>query len=44
MHVHIKGFYGTAVGKGKQLAKTELEKLKFEELSVREAVKEAARM
>jgi 20S proteasome subunit alpha 7 len=38
------GYYATASGKGKQLAKTELEKLKFSELSAREALKEAARM
>ena len=35
---------GAAVGKGRQLAKTELEKLKFAELTAREAVQEAARM
>jgi 20S proteasome subunit alpha 7 len=33
-----------ACGKGKQLAKTELEKLNFQELTVQQAVKEAARM
>ena len=32
------------MGKGRQLAKTELEKLKFSELTMREAVTEAARM
>jgi len=32
------------VGKGRQLAKTELEKLKLPELSIREAVYEAARI
>ena len=39
-----KGYHGAAVGKGRQLAKTELEKLKLSELSTREAVFEAARM
>ncbi|KAH9939886.1 20S proteasome subunit [Amylocystis lapponica] len=38
------GFHGAAVGKGRQLAKTELEKLKLSELSSREAVIEAARI
>lgn len=38
------GYKGCAVGKGKQLAKTEVEKLKLGELSAREAVKEAARI
>lgn len=39
-----QGYHGAAVGKGRQLAKTELEKLKLAELSTREAVIEAARM
>lgn len=39
-----KGYHGAAAGKGRQLAKTELEKLKLSELSLREAVIEAARM
>ncbi|PVF96462.1 putative PRE10-20S proteasome subunit C1 [Serendipita vermifera] len=38
------GYHGAAVGKGRQLAKTELEKLKLSELSMREAVYEAARI
>jgi len=38
------GYHGAAVGKGKQLAKTEIEKLKLSELSTREAVIEAARI
>ncbi|KAJ7591257.1 N-terminal nucleophile aminohydrolase [Mycena floridula] len=38
------GYHGAAVGKGKQLAKTELEKLKLTELSMRDAVIEAARI
>ncbi|KAI8925231.1 nucleophile aminohydrolase [Entophlyctis helioformis] len=38
------GYHASAVGKGKQVAKTELEKLKFETLTARDAVKEAARI
>ncbi|EPQ59898.1 hypothetical protein GLOTRDRAFT_103362 [Gloeophyllum trabeum ATCC 11539] len=38
------GYHGAAIGKGRQLAKTELEKLKLAELSTREAVTEAARI
>ncbi|KAF9057728.1 20S proteasome subunit [Panaeolus papilionaceus] len=38
------GYNGAAVGKGRQLAKTELEKLKLNELSMHEAVMEAARI
>ncbi|TFK76065.1 20S proteasome subunit [Pluteus cervinus] len=38
------GYHGAAVGKGRQLAKTELEKLKLSDLSMREAVLEAARI
>ena len=41
---HPQGYHGAAVGKGRQLAKTEIEKLKLTELSTREAVMEAARM
>ena len=44
VYTHAQGYYGCASGKGKQLAKTELEKLKFTELTAQEAVKEAARM
>jgi len=38
------GYHGAAVGKGRQLAKTELEKLKLSELTTREAAIEAARI
>mmetsp|Transcript_9857 Transcript_9857/g.30375 ORF Transcript_9857/g.30375 Transcript_9857/m.30375 type:complete len:255 (+) Transcript_9857:57-821(+) len=38
------GFHAAAVGKGRQTAKTELEKLKLEEMTCREALKEAARI
>lgn len=40
----MQGYHGAAVGKGRQLAKTELEKLKLSELTMRQAVLEAARM
>ncbi len=40
----FKGYYGCAVGKGTRAAKTEIEKLKLSEMTVREAIKEAARM
>ena len=33
-----------AVGKGRQAAKTEIEKLKLDELTVQEAIKEVARI
>jgi hypothetical protein len=39
-----QGYYGTAAGKGKQAAKGELEKLKLTEMTVRQAVKEVAKM
>ncbi|KAJ3327750.1 hypothetical protein HDU76_011191 [Blyttiomyces sp. JEL0837] len=38
------GYFGCAVGKGRQVAKTEIEKLKLTQLSAREAIKEAARI
>ncbi|GJJ07283.1 hypothetical protein Clacol_001483 [Clathrus columnatus] len=38
------GYHGAAIGKGRQIAKTELEKLKLADLTTREAVIEAARM
>lgn len=39
-----RGYYGCAVGKGKQNAKTELEKLNLSSMSCRELVKEAAKV
>lgn len=39
-----QGYRGCAIGKGRQLAKTEIEKLKLEELTAEEALVEAARM
>jgi len=38
------GYHGAAIGKGRQLAKTEIEKLNLSELTTREAVLQAARM
>ncbi|KAF9945598.1 hypothetical protein BGZ65_010576, partial [Modicella reniformis] len=38
------GYHGTAVGKGRQVAKTEIEKLNLEGMTCREAVKHAARI
>uniref|UniRef100_T1JNT1 Proteasome subunit alpha type n=1 Tax=Strigamia maritima TaxID=126957 RepID=T1JNT1_STRMM len=38
------GFYGCAIGKAKQAAKTEIEKLKLNEMSSKELVKEAAKI
>eukprot|EP01121_Diplochlamys_sp_Union-15-3_P006064 TRINITY_DN1650_c0_g1_i5.p1 TRINITY_DN1650_c0_g1~~TRINITY_DN1650_c0_g1_i5.p1 ORF type:complete len:177 (+),score=35.49 TRINITY_DN1650_c0_g1_i5:119-649(+) len=38
------GYYGCAIGKGKQAAKSEIEKLKLSELTCRQAVVEAAKM
>jgi len=38
------GYYGIAVGKAQQTAKTELEKLKLSELKLEDAVKEAAKI
>ncbi|CAG8680698.1 64_t:CDS:2 [Acaulospora morrowiae] len=38
------GYHGCAIGKGKQVAKTEIEKLQLSEMSVLDAVKEAARI
>ena len=38
------GYTGAATGRGRQTAKSELEKLDFEQLTAREAVKHAARI
>jgi len=38
------GYFATAIGKGRQAAKGELEKLKLNELKCRDAIKEAARI
>lgn len=38
------GYKGAALGKGRQLAKTEIEKLDLDNLTIEEGVKEAAKM
>ncbi|ELT91222.1 hypothetical protein CAPTEDRAFT_161186 [Capitella teleta] len=38
------GYYGCATGKAKQTAKTEIEKIKMKDMSIRDLVKEAARI
>ncbi|OLL26669.1 putative proteasome subunit alpha type-7 [Neolecta irregularis DAH-3] len=38
------GYFGAAIGKGRRVAKTELEKLDLKNLTVRDAVKEAAKI
>ena len=40
----IKGYFGCAIGKAKQSAKTELEKLKLKDMTAKELIKEAAKM
>lgn len=37
-------YHGTAIGKGRQSAKTEMERLKLEQLTCREGVKQVAKM
>ena len=39
-----KGYHGIAVGKASQNAKTEIEKLKFKELTCENLVKEGAKV
>lgn len=39
-----QGYFGAAIGKAKQNAKTEIEKLKLKEMTCRQLVKEAAKM
>lgn len=39
-----QGYYGCAIGKAKQQAKTEIEKLKLSEMTALEGLKEAAKM
>ncbi|CAI5760249.1 unnamed protein product [Candida verbasci] len=38
------GYSGAATGKGRQIAKSELEKLKFDDLNIKDAIKQAARI
>jgi len=40
----VYGYQGWAVGKGRQAAKTEIEKLKLSEMTCREAIKQAAKI
>jgi len=40
----LQRYYGTAIGKAKQIAKTEIEKLKLEELGAREALFEISKI
>lgn len=44
IYISLQGYYGCAVGKAKQAAKTEIEKLKLADMTCKELVKEAARM
>ena len=41
---HNYGFFGCAIGKAKQAARTEIEKLKLKELPCKELIKEAAKI
>lgn len=40
----LQRYFGTAVGKGRQAAKTEIERLNLGELTCRQGVKEVAKM
>ena len=40
----LQRYFGTAVGKGRQGAKNEIEKLKLEEMTCREGIKAVAKM
>jgi 20S proteasome subunit alpha 7 len=40
----MQGYFGAAAGKGKQVAKNELEKLDLKNMTCREAVYKAAKM
>lgn len=40
----FQGYFGAAIGKGRQMAKTEIEKLDLKNMTARQAVKEVARM
>lgn len=41
---NLQGYYAIAVGKAKQAAKGELEKLKLSEMTCRQAIEEVAKM
>ena len=38
------GYYGCAIGKAKETAKTEIEKIKMKDMSVKDLVKEVAKI
>lgn len=40
----VQGYHGCAIGKAKQNAKTEIEKIKMKDMSIKDLVKEAAKM
>ena len=40
----LQGYHGCAIGKARQNAKTEIEKIKMKDMSIKDLVKEAARM
>jgi 20S proteasome subunit alpha 7 len=40
----LQGYFACALGKAKQAAKTEMEKIKLKDMTCRELIKEAAKM
>ncbi len=44
VHLCLQRYFGAAVGKGRQAAKTEIERLKLGELTCRQGVMEVAKM
>ena len=42
--MHRQRYFGTAVGKGRQAAKTEIERLKLEDMTCQQGVMEVAKM
>jgi 20S proteasome subunit alpha 7 len=44
VHLRLQRYFGAAVGKGRQAAKTEIERLKLGELTCRQGVMEVAKM
>lgn len=42
--ISIQGYFGCAIGKAKQAAKTEIEKLTLKDMTSDQLVKEAAKM
>lgn len=43
-HFSKQGYYGCATGKAKQAAKTEIEKLKLQDMDIEQLIKEAGKM